>query len=65
MGNVARARQEFVKVPLDVWESLLETVDSLADGEELESIRRGLDDIRNGRLLSKSEFLRRHPNLAR
>ena len=65
MGNVARTRQDFVEVPRDLWESLLETVDTLADEAELESIRRGLDDIRQGRLLSKAEFLRRHPHLAR
>jgi len=65
MGNVARVRQDFVKVPRDLWETLLETVDTLADGEELKSIRRGLDDVRRGRLLSRAEFLRRHPHLAR
>jgi len=62
---VARVRQDFVKVPRDLWESLLERVDTLADGEELESIRRGSDDIRDGRLLSKAESLRLRPHLAR
>jgi len=65
MGNVARIRQDFVEVPRDLWESLLETVDTLADEAELESIRRGLEDIRQGRLLTKAAFVRRHPHLAR
>ena len=64
-GNVASARKEFVKVPRDLWESLLETVDTLAAEAELKSIRRGLDDLRWGRLISKAAFVRRHPHLAR
>jgi len=63
MGSVARVRRELVTVPRDVWERLLETIDALADEAELESIRRGLEDLRRGRVLSESEFLRRHPHL--
>jgi len=62
---MARSAGEVVEIPLPVWESLLETLDALADRVELESIRRGLEDIRRGRVLTKAEFLRRHPHLAR
>ena len=62
---MARATRDVVEVPTFLWESLLETVDALADRAELESIRRGLQDIRAGRILTKAEFLRRRPHLSR
>ena len=62
---MARATRDVVEVPTFLWESLLETVDALPDRAELESIRRGLQDIRAGRILTKAEFLRRHPHLSR
>jgi len=65
VSTVTRAAQDVVEVPRPLWESLLETMDALADRAELESVRRGLEDIRHGRILTKAEFLRRHPHLRR
>jgi len=63
--NVARVRQGVVEVPRELWDGVLETVDALADEAEMESIRKGIADIRSGRVISKAEFLRRHPHLPR
>ena len=65
LRSVARAARDIVEVPRPLWESLLETLDTVTDRAELESIRQGLEDIRRGRVLTKAEFLRRHRSLPR
>ena len=65
LSSVTRAGSDVVEVPRKVWDSLLETMDVLADRAELEAIRRGIDDLRQGRTLTKAEFLRRNPHLRR
>jgi len=39
------------------------SMDGLADRGELRSIRRGIEDLRRGRGLTKSRFLGRRPHL--
>lgn len=63
MEGVARTSKDTVTLPRSVLEGLIETLDALSQPGELEAIRRGLDDIRGGRLLTEEPFLARHPRL--
>lgn len=38
-------------------------IDRILADETCRSIKRGMDDIRAGRVMSEKEFLRRHPGL--
>jgi PHD/YefM family antitoxin component YafN of YafNO toxin-antitoxin module len=54
---------EMVTIPRNVYETLLETLEVLSDKAEIESIKRGIEDIRAGRIISEREFLKRHKGL--
>lgn len=48
---------EMVSIPKPLYESLLETLEVLSDRSEIESIRRGIQDIRKKRTYSEEDFL--------
>lgn len=48
---------EMVSIPRHFYESLLETLEVLSDKSEIESIRRGIQDIRKKRTYSEEDFL--------
>jgi len=54
---------EMVTIPRTLYETLLETIEVLADKEDMESIKRGIDDIRNGNVISEEDFLKAHSDL--
>ena len=49
-----------VTIPRNVYETLLETLEVLSDKAEIESIKRGIENIRAGKVMSKEEFLKKH-----
>jgi PHD/YefM family antitoxin component YafN of YafNO toxin-antitoxin module len=54
---------EMVTIPRQVYESLLETLETLSDKSELESIKRGIEDIKKNRTYSEKEFLKMYKDL--
>jgi PHD/YefM family antitoxin component YafN of YafNO toxin-antitoxin module len=54
---------EMVTIPRQIYESLLETLETLSDKSELESIKRGIEDIKNKRTYTEKEFLKMYKNL--
>jgi PHD/YefM family antitoxin component YafN of YafNO toxin-antitoxin module len=54
---------EMVTIPREFYESLLETLEVLSERSELESIKRGIEDIRKKRVITEKEFLKAHSNL--
>ena len=48
---------EMVSIPRHSYESLLKTLEVLSDKSEIESIRRGIQDIRKKRTYSEEDFL--------
>jgi len=46
-----------VSIPRPLYESLLETLEVLSDKSEIESIRRGIRDVRKKRTHSEEDFL--------
>jgi len=48
---------EMVSIPRRFYESLLETLEVLSDRSEIESIRRGIRDVRKKRTYSEEDFL--------
>ncbi|MCK4948939.1 MAG: hypothetical protein KAS60_02455 [Thermoplasmata archaeon] len=53
---------EMVSIPRPLYESLLETLEVLSDKSEIESIRRGIQDIRKRRTYSEEDFLEMYEN---
>ena len=51
-----------VSIPRPLYESLLETLEVLSDKSEIESIRRGIQDIRKRRTYSEEDFLEMYEN---
>ena len=51
-----RGKPEAVILSLDDYESLMETLDILADPRAMAAIRRGMEDIRKGRTRSLEEI---------
>ena len=60
MANAATSEIEMVTIPRNVYETLLETLEVLSDKAEIESIKRGIENIRAGKVMSKEEFLKKH-----
>jgi len=54
---------EMVSIPRPLYESLLETLEVLSDKSEIESIRRGIQDIRKKRVRSEEDFLEMYEDL--
>ncbi|MCJ2563183.1 MAG: hypothetical protein LN417_03725 [Candidatus Thermoplasmatota archaeon] len=54
---------EMVSIPKPLYESLLETLEVLSDKSEIESIRRGIQDIRKKRTYSEEDFLEMYKDL--
>jgi PHD/YefM family antitoxin component YafN of YafNO toxin-antitoxin module len=54
---------DMVTIPRHVYETLLETIEVLSDKAEIESFKRGIEDIRAGRTATEKEFLARHKGL--
>lgn len=54
---------EMVTIPRQFYESLLETLEVLSERSELESIKKGIADIRKKRIISEKEFLKAHSDL--
>jgi PHD/YefM family antitoxin component YafN of YafNO toxin-antitoxin module len=54
---------DMVTIPRNVYETLLETLEVLSDKAEIESIKRGIEDIRCGRTSTEKEFLSKHKGL--
>ncbi len=54
---------EMVSIPKPLYESLLETLEVLSDKSEIESIRRGIQDIRKRRTYSEEDFLEMYKDL--
>lgn len=54
---------EMVTIPRHVYETLLETLETLSDKAEIESIKHGIEDIRAGRVSSERKFLAKHKDL--
>ncbi len=57
MTEVSSADVEMVTIPRHIYESLLETLETLSDRVEIESIKKGIEDIRNDRFFSEEEFM--------
>ena len=55
---------EMVTIPRSLYEALLETIETLSDREEMESVKRALEDLRKGQVISEDEFLAKHSDLA-
>jgi PHD/YefM family antitoxin component YafN of YafNO toxin-antitoxin module len=60
MAHAGTSEIEMVTIPRNVYETLLETLEVLSDKAEIESIKRGIEDIRAGRVMSEEEFLKKH-----
>ena len=60
MAHAATSEIEMVTIPRNIYETLLETLEVLSDKAEIESIKRGIEDIRAGRVMSEEEFLKKH-----
>jgi PHD/YefM family antitoxin component YafN of YafNO toxin-antitoxin module len=60
MAHAETSEIEMVTIPRNVYETLLETLEVLSDKAEIESIKRGIEDIRAGRVMSEEEFLKKH-----
>ncbi|MCK4367904.1 MAG: hypothetical protein KAW84_08175 [Thermoplasmata archaeon] len=54
---------EMVSIPRHFYESLLETLEVLSDKSEIESIMRGIQDIRKKRTYSEEDFLEMYEDL--
>ncbi len=54
---------EMISIPRPLYESLLETLEVLSDKSEIESIRRGIQDIRKRRTYSEEDFLEMYKDL--
>ncbi len=54
---------EMVSIPKPLYESLLETLEVLSDKSEVESIRRGIQDIRKKRVHTEEDFLEMYKDL--
>jgi PHD/YefM family antitoxin component YafN of YafNO toxin-antitoxin module len=54
---------EMVTIPRQFYESLLETLEVLSKRSELESIKKGIEDIKKKRVVSEKEFLKAHSDL--
>ena len=54
---------EMVTIPRQFYESLLETLEVLSKRSELESIKKGIEDIKKKRIISEKEFLNAHSDL--
>jgi PHD/YefM family antitoxin component YafN of YafNO toxin-antitoxin module len=54
---------EMVTIPRSLYEALLETIETLADKEEMESIKRALEELRRGDTISEADFLKKHRDL--
>ncbi len=52
-----------VSIPRPLYESLLETLEVLSDKSEIESIRRGIQDIRKKRVHTEEDFLEMYEDL--
>ncbi|MEA3282403.1 MAG: hypothetical protein U9Q68_07565 [Euryarchaeota archaeon] len=57
MTEVSSADVEMVTIPRHIYESPLETLETLSDRVEIESIKKGIKDIRNDRVFSEEEFM--------
>ena len=57
MTEVSSADIEMVTIPRHLYESLLETLETLSDSAEIESIKRGIEDIRKDRVFSEEVFM--------
>ncbi len=54
-----RGQPVLAVVTWDVYESILETLDVLSDPEDAAALRRSLEDLREGRVISQDETARR------
>ena len=54
---------EMISIPRPLYESLLETLEVLSDKSEVESIRRGIQDIRKKRVHTEEDFLEMYKDL--
>ena len=54
-----RGRPVLAVMPWDFYESLIETLDVLADPELLSTLRESLDDLKRGRLVGNKEAKKR------
>lgn len=63
MTKTSSADVEMVTIPRQLYESLLETLETLSDRAEIESIKRGIEDVRNDRIFSEEEFMRMYKEL--
>ena len=60
MAHAETSEIEMVTIPRNVYETLLETLEVLSDKAEIESIKRAIENIRAGKVMSKEEFLKKH-----
>lgn len=63
MAQAKSTETEMVTIPRHIYETLLETLEVLSNKAEIESIKRGLEDIRAGRTYTEKEFLEKHKGL--
>jgi len=54
---------EMISIPKPLYESLLETLEVLSDKSEIESIRRGIQDIRKRRVRTEEDLLEMYKDL--
>ena len=61
-GTVAvtrRGKPVLAVLPWDLYESIMETMEILGDEEMMAAIRKGMEDMKAGRVVSWEEFKRR------
>lgn len=52
-----------ITIPRSLYETLLETIETLSDREEMESVKRALDELRRGELISEDAFFEKHKDI--
>lgn len=52
-----RGKPVLVVIPWDLYESILETMEILEDPEMMDGIRQGIEDMRQGNLISHREVM--------
>jgi len=57
--SMGRRVQRTVRIREDEYESLKETIEILRDTELMKSVRKGLDDVRKGRIVPHAEVRNR------
>jgi len=57
-GAKPKKVQRSVRIPVEEYQALKETLEVLQDRELAKSIRRGLEDIRKGQTISQAQVLK-------